>query len=329
MPLRDPRTWSQTHLHSRNPDPSGSRSWGDVTDILGDIPHQVGKEMLGPAIANRTRNAINVDRREVFLYQKLREGRRCSCWSSIEATPTSSCPVCFQTGWAGGFWKWGTHLYLFDPSRQWVGVNTKLDSSKGLPLWFSLEEGKTYGYIEWDEGFTAGTYYGVDSWVFDYRKGRGNISMVFKLDGVDPSFIPFTDQAFKQRVLAATGGRMVFRVIMERPVSTDESPCFQQFWFRLLTNSAEPPVIMVDIPRRAQSNALADFGSQEVFNQVQFAFPDTIQRINLEDLIIRLHDMTRWSVVESSPNDPLNLLTSHDVQARKVFDYDSKFKVPL
>lgn len=329
MALRDPRTRSLHHAHPRNPDPTNSRSWGDQTDVIGDLHHTIAKQMLLPAIANRTRNAIAVDRREVFYYQKLRSGRRCTCWTGVETSPHSECPICWATGWAGGFYKWGTHLYLFDPSRQWFGVNVHLTPQYGVPLWWELEEGKTEGYIEWDEDPIIKTYFGLDSYRCEYRKGNGQLQFKFKLVGVDPTFIPFTEDAFKARLLAANGSRFIFRMYLSRNLAADDSPKFQQFWFRGLTNSAEPPVLYVDIPRRNESNVMAEYGVLETFQPIQMVFSDVIQRINLEDLVIRLQDMTRWKVIESSPNDPLNILTSHDIQVRKVFQTEVLWFVPL
>jgi hypothetical protein len=329
MALREPRARSQHHLHPRNPDPTGSRSFGDPTDQVRDVFHQLAKEQLIPQIANRTRNAISVDRREVFFYQRLRSGRRCSCWTGVESSPHSECPICWSTGWAGGFYKWGTHLYSFDPSRQWYGMNVHLTPQYGVPLWWELEEGKTQGYIEWSEEPSLRTYYGLDSQRLEYRKGDGTLTFTFKLVGVDPTFIPFTTDAFKARILVANGSRFIFRVSLSRPLSTDDSPKMQQFWFRLLTNSAGPPILYVDMPRRNESNVLAEYGVLETFQPIQMVFSDAIQRINLEDLVVRLHDMTRWKVIESSPNDPLNILTSHDIQVRKVFQTEALWNVPL
>jgi len=75
---------------------------------------------------------------------------------------------------------------------------------------------------------------------------------------------------------------------------------------------------------------LAEYGALETFNQIQFAFAsDQVQRINLEDMIIKLEDMTRWKVIEQSPNDPLNILTSIDIQARKVFKDEAMMRILL
>ena len=330
MALRDPRARAAHHTQPRWGDPTGSRSYGDPTDIIRDEHHRLAKEQLIPQIAARTRNAIAVDRREVFFYQRLREGRRCVCWSNGEAAPHAQCPVCLATGFAGGYLKWGTDLYHFEPSRQWWGVNAVLTPLLGVPLWFTLEKTATSGYIEWDQEMKRSSYFGVDSWGLEYRHGKGKFTFLYKLDGVDPTFIPFTEESFKQRVLMASSGRFRFRVHMTRPTTQDDSPIFLHFWFRLLTEDSSPPVLYVDVPRKNESNVLAEYGVLETFNQIQFAFPsDKIQRINLEDLIVKLEDMTRWKVIEQSPNDPLGILTSFDIQARKVFRDEAMMYVPL
>ena len=329
MAIRDPRARAAHHTQPRWPNPTGSRSFGDATDIAGDAWHILAKEQLVPQIASRTRNAIAVDRREIFYYQRLRSGRRCSCWSVIETSPHSMCPICFATGFAGGYLKWGTDTYLFDPSRQWVGINTKLSTSMGIPPWFVLEDGALWGYVEWDQQPTSSLYYGLDSFLCEYRFGGGRLELLFKREGYDADFIPFSESALKQRVLLQSG-KFRFRAVMRRQRADDTSPAFLQFWFRLMTDSVEPPVIYVDVPRKNESNVLAEYGALEMFNQIQFAFPaDKIQRINLEDLMIKLEDMTRWKIIEQSPNDPLNILTSFDVQARKVFMDEAMMSVPM
>ena len=330
MALREIRARAMHHTQPRWGDPTGSRSYGDPTDMIRDEHHRLAKEQLIPQIAARTRNAIAVDRREVFFYQRLREGRRCVCWSSGEASPHAQCPVCLATGFSGGYLKWGTELYHFEPSRQWFGINTVLTPLLGVPLWFTLENKATSGYVEWDQEMKQTSYYGVDSWGMDYRQGKGKITFLFKLDGTDPDFIPFTEDGLRQRVLVANGGRFRFRILMTRPTSEDNPPIFLHFWFRTLTDDSASPVLYVDVPRKNESNVLAEYGVLETFNQIQFAFPaDKIQRINLEDLIVKLEDMTRWKVIEQSPNDPLNILTSIDIQARKVFKDEAMMNVPL
>ncbi len=330
MALRDPRTTAAHHTQPRMGDPTNSRSYGDPTDMVGDTFHKLAKEQLLPQIAARTRNAIAVDRREVFYYQRLREGRRCACFSSGETSPHAECPICFATGFAGGYLKWGTDFYHFEPSRPWTGVNVKLNPMLGIPTWYTLESGATFGYLEWDFCLKQSQYFGVDSWGMDYRIGRGKFSLTYKLDEVDATFIPFTEQGFKLRVLTANFRRFRFRAVFQRPTLHDDSPMFLHFWFRLLTESDQPPVLYVDIPRKNESNLLAEYGVLETFNQIQFAFAsDKIQKLNLEDLIVKLEDMTRWKVIEQSPNSPLGILTSIDVQARKVFRDEAMTRIPL
>lgn len=326
MALRDPRS-RQTMLNLRSPNPTGSRSYGDPTDMVGDTFHILSKEQLIPQIANRTKNAISVDRREVFLYQRLREGRRCSCFANGETSPHSLCPICHATGFVGGFLKWGTDLYIFDPTQKWVGMNVVINPLLGVPPWFSLEAGNTYGYVEWVMTMRRSHYFGLDSSWFDYRRGSGQLEFTFKLEGYDPSFLTFSENALRERLLIAESGQFRFRVLLSRTVAEDQSPMFQQFWFRALTDS-QNPVLFVDIPRKQESNVLAEYGALETFNQLQFAFAsDQIQRINLEDMILKLEDMTRWKVIEQSPNDPLNILTSIDIQARKVFKDEAMMRV--
>ena len=328
MAIRGPRVRTTQSQNPRMGDPSNSRSHGDPSDIAGDAFNKLAREQLIPQIANRTRNAIAVDRREVFFYSRLRSGARCACYDAGESAPHGLCQVCWGTGFAGGYHKYGTETYLFDPSRQWWGVNVQLNPLVGLPPWFTLEPDATFGYLEWDESLHRSQYYGIDSSRFEYRNGDGRIKFEIRLDGYDSGFIPYTEDALRQRAMTNNGNRLRFRVTLQRTTVQDRSPMFLQHWYRLLVNSAEPPLLYVDIPRRNESNILAEYGALETFQPIQFVFSDEIQQINLEDIIVRLFDNTRWKVIETSPNDPQNILTSHDIQARKVFNHEILWKVP-
>jgi hypothetical protein len=327
MALRNPRINSAVMDHARNPDPSGSRSAGDPSDAGIDAFREITQGQLIPAIANRTRNAISVDGRSVLLFQRLRSGRRCSCWIGANTSPNSDCPVCLDTGFSGGYFKWGTDQYLMDPSREWRGVNVLLNPLIGVPPWFTLETGAVSGYIEWFEDMLNTNYYGLDVSRFEYRRSGGNITFKLKLEGSDLDYIPFTEEALKQRILLANGRRIFFRVYLKRAVASDPSPMFLYFMFRTLVLSPEPPILIVDIPRRNESVALQEFGIIETLNQINMVFSDVVKRINVEDAIIRLFDMTRWKVIESSPNDPKNILTSHDVNIRKAYEDEAINKI--
>ena len=329
MAIRGPRVRNTSHNSPRAGDPSNSRSHGDPSDMVGDTFNKLAKEQLIPQIANRTRNAIAVDRREIFFYSRLRAGARCSCFNSGEGSPHGLCQVCWGTGFAGGYHKYGTEMYLFDPTRQWWGVNVQINPLVGLPPWFTLEPEATFGYLEWDEILHRSMYYGLDSSRFEYRSGDGKITFEIMLDGFDAGFVPYTEEALKTRAMTNAGKKLRFRITMQRSTVQDRSPMFLQHWYRLLVNSAEPPILFVDIPRRNESNVLAEYGVIESFQPIQFVFSDEIQQVNLEDIVVRLFDNTRWKVIETSPNDPQNILTSHDVQARKVFSHEILWSVPI
>jgi hypothetical protein len=214
-----------------------------------------------------------------------------------------------------------------DPSREWRGVNVALNPLVGVPPWFTLEAGAVSGYVEWSEDLLR-SYFGLDALRFEYRRSGGSVGFKMKLEGADPTFVDFTEEGFKQRIMMGIG-RLSFRVYLKRAVATDPSPMFLYFMFRTLTLSNEPPILLVDIPRRNESIALKEFGILETFNQVNMVFSDEIKRINVEDVVIRLFDMTRWMVIESSRNDPMNVLTSWDVNVRKAYEDESLHKIIL
>lgn len=68
-----------------------------VTDIIGDSAQQLVREVFAPRISKLSRNALNVMPFPFEFFQRVRTGRRCSCFG-VEDDAAAQCHVCFPPG---------------------------------------------------------------------------------------------------------------------------------------------------------------------------------------------------------------------------------------
>ena len=64
------------------------------TDHYGDKVKYMAEDICRRA-AKMGSNAFNVDTRLFWLYIRLKDGRRCSCFKGVNTEPDGSCPICF------------------------------------------------------------------------------------------------------------------------------------------------------------------------------------------------------------------------------------------
>ena len=77
-------------------------------------PREYAHELLEIA-RERTQDALCVTGIDCYLYRRRRVGRRCSCWQVPDAAePNMECPVCYGTGFVGGWDKEGCVTEVFD-----------------------------------------------------------------------------------------------------------------------------------------------------------------------------------------------------------------------
>ena len=118
------------------------------TDILDDLPQRHAREELIPRIAKKSRNAVNVTPIYIEYFQRLKVGRRCSCWG-VEDSPVGICKVCLGVGIVGGYNKRGTKTEIFDVTYPNVAsINIKPDyGTPTRPIYWTLVDTATHGII--------------------------------------------------------------------------------------------------------------------------------------------------------------------------------------
>jgi hypothetical protein len=299
----------------------------DKTQFKEDFPHEVARLDLIPRIQSRARDALAVDRVDTLFFQRKLTGRRCSCFI-VEASPDGLCQVCFGTGIVGGYTKFGTVDLTIDvthPSLRSVNVRP-LPELLGRPVLMGLDDTALNGYIEVDVAIrqSAGTADIFKLVVRTTSITQNNSIMAFVKTADDMSFVPVTYANLNSRIGAQ---QLTFRFEFSRRTLSDANPIFSHFFLR--TKLLNDLTIRVDLPRDRESITLAEFGIHDSWTMITAFFDSSVPRVGVEDFIFRCRDQELWKVVDSSPNRPLDILTSHDVTLRLVQSIDSYVKVPI
>jgi hypothetical protein len=121
--------------------------------------------------------------------------------------------------------------------------------------------------------------------------------------------------------------QLTFRFEFSRKTLSDRNPIFSHFFAR--AKLVDDLRVRVDIPRDRESITLAEFGIYDSWQTITAYFDSTVPKVGVEDFVFRCRDQELWKVVDSSPNRPLNILTSHDTTLRLVQTFEPYVKVPI
>jgi hypothetical protein len=293
------------------------------TSVLEDTAMRQAKEDLLPIIAQKSRNALNVAPIYIEYFQRLKSGRRCSCFG-VETDPTGLCFVCFGTGVVGGYTKRGTKTEVFDVTYpNTVAANIHADYSNATrPVYWSLEPTSVYGTIEYS--IPINTNIGLVD-VLDIKDYQpiGTEIQYYIRSNEEATFVKLTRASAESRL---TSSFLHLFIVMKRKSPTSPLPKLQniRFSYKLIAVTT----LRADIPRIGESLALEDFGITQTFSNLTFFLDNTLKNCTNEDFIINLQDNTRWKIVEVKNNNPLNITLSWDLNCRLLQDYEARYKVP-
>jgi hypothetical protein len=140
----------------------------------------------------------------------------------------------------------------------------------------------------------------------------------------ETDFVPITYANLDSRLKSQ---KLTFRFEFSRATLSDANPIMSHFFLRAkLVNDL---TVRVDLPRDRESITLAEFGIYDSWTVITGYFDNTVPRVGVEDFVFRCRDQELWKVVDSSPNRPLNILTSHDVSLRLVQTFEPYVNVPI
>lgn len=282
------------------------------------------REDILPMIAQKTRNALNVVPIYIEYFQRLKTGRRCSCFG-VETDPTGLCYVCFGTGVVGGYNKRGTKTEIFDVTYPNV-ITTNIHADyKAMtrPVFWSLMDTALYGTIE----FTIPIMNNIGKVdVFEIKdfKPTGTDIQYYIRSEEEENFVQLTRSSIEARL---TSSFLHFFITMKRRTPALPLPKLQAFRFsyRLIKLTG----LRADIPVRTESLKLEEFGIYESFSNQNMVLDNTLKNCTTEDFVVNLQDNTKWKVIEVKNKNPLNITLSWELTCRKIKDFEPYAKVPV
>lgn len=306
-------------------DPTLNNTVDTNTDILGDNPQIQAARLLIPQIAKKSRNALQVTPVPFVYFQRLKVGRRCSCYT-LEAEPGGECRNCYGTGVVSGFQKLGTRVQTIEVTHPNVRcVNVFPDyNTPTRPIYFTLSDTAVYGYIETDIEINTPNKGIVDVIDLVCTKSKHNSVDAFVKSGMDTDFVPLTVANLAKRLGFS---RLLVRVVLKRDTPKSDTPKF--VGLRLAYNLRNCLTFLMDIPRHQESLTLEDFGIYESFSNQTLYTDNSIKNCSNEDFVYNVRDGLRWKITEVSDNRPLGILTSWDLTARLVQTYEKYGKIPV
>lgn len=297
--------------------PEFDQSRFDPTNIGGDYYRELAERELIPRIVERNKQVLNVVPEFFRFYQRSYTGRRCSCWLSIETSPSTGCLVCFGTGNTAGYQMYGHATEVLDVTSESAAVGVVIDFDQiSRPLHFRLLNQALRGFLD----FTLPVRGGINRCTLanlHVVAPRGTrVRSAVKLF-TEPDFVPLSMQAITDRLqLAQTTGGLHIRVLLERDSISTTSPRFSHLRVRYQTLTDDR--VRGDIPRAAEANRTSDFGWYEDISDVTLFLDSTLRSVTTEDLFRHVQTGRLWKVSGNTPNAPAGILTSWDVQMRKV-----------
>jgi hypothetical protein len=294
------------------------------TDILGDLPQRHAREDLIPIIARASQNASNVNPVYFEYFQRIKTGRRCSCWT-VEAEPQGICPCCFGTGIVGGYNKRNTKTHVFDVTYPGVGTaNVTPDyNAPTRPCYWSLIKTAVFGTLDFEVPLARniGQLDLLD--IKDWSPEGTEITYWVK----SPSEADYSRMTEATIALRLGQRKLQFRVVMKRVSPT--SPFPKLVCLRIAYRLKPQTEVRVNIPRVQESLTLEEFGIYQSFNSQTFWLDNTLRNISTEDWLYSTLDATRWKVIEVTDNKPAGILTSWDLTCRLIQTFESYAIVPL
>jgi len=294
------------------------------TDILGDLPQRQAREDLVPIIARLSQNASNVNPVYFEYFQRLKTGRRCSCFE-VETEPAGICPVCFGTGVVGGFNKRGTKTVVFDVTYPNVScANTTPDYNQPTrPTFWSLIKSAVYGTLDFEVPIQSNVGILDTLSIKDYAPEGTNVYYYIKSPS-ETDYSVLTEESLGVRL----GQQKVqLKIVMKRvsPHAALPKVVTIRIAYRLIPETA----LRVNIPRVEESLTLEELGIYESFSSQRFWLDNTLKNLTTDDWLYNTLDGTRWKIITAQDNKPSGILTSWDVTARIVQSYDRYSIVPL
>jgi len=287
------------------------------------------KRILEGVVKEET-SAFAVNPVDVVLYQRLTNGRICTCkdesikkdLSNLEQTSISlsdflvnvptllktkdSCPICFDIGFVGGYNRIGYQTIVFDSTLKYNYSNVMLNKTR--PYWFSATNKS--GYISWS--FVIPKYFSnVADLAIKWKKEPSNWS------------IEINSQIIDEDIICSNKGQRV-TLTLKMKDSSGEAGVYAIF---LVLTQAEP-YLPSDFPNLTRSLT----GDMNIVNEITSPFTvyfnSKSKKLNTTDVFFDMKYSRLWRILEIANTDPMEQIIQFECSCRLVRDFEISYFLP-
>src|ERR1035437_10476615 len=285
--------------------------------------------------AQMNKNALNCDRLYFYYFRRRWSGRLCSCMLGDENTPNSTCLICFNTGFVGGFDKYGTHTEVLDithPALVFTNVRGNYDE-KSKTTYFILDPDARYGMIQGTIQIKKTNFNYVDA-LQTYDNGTtldGDGSIVYMCREYGSNiWLPLTTANVQTILNTTSATQMEFAIYLRRrSLNVRHQPRFSHIYLRYGLLPEDRSVIHADIPRNINSITLQEWGWEEQMGTIQMFMDNTITTYSIEDFFWYKNKNRFWHVSEVQEFKAFDIVTSSDLTARFMQRFEIATQIPI
>lgn len=298
----------------------------DGSEPINSWVRQIATRQTYPAIRRRNVLSLDADPVNLYFYQKLLSGRRCTCWGK-DANPHVHCANCFGQGIVGGYNKFGTSQVVVDTSLPEVRVvglvrETELE---GPEVWVLEDEALT-GYLEARIHF-QGNWGPLDHLsTLHYTPDGSVVRWTIRALG-QSQYVPLNRQNLEE--LFTRPQLLEVRMECERPGLEAHSPVIVNAHLRIKRTPETEIIVKANRPKITHAYALAELGVLDEYTTAVHWLDHTISQVTSNDWFYNTDEEIRWRVVDVSDLAPQNYLLSREATCRRVLKSEPIAKYPV
>jgi hypothetical protein len=286
-----------------------------------DTPGIIQAAQIFDRARERYKWAVNALGISCYLYRKLTQGRTCSC-TKKDNIPAGLCPICYSTGYVGGYLQYGHQKYVLDATSPRLELSNLeiADGVEDLELRPSpiVLERDNFGYVESGEDVEINGALSYDGYAlyYDLPPRQGGQVNPFFWDG--RSWQPLsTFQAFLESLgVPPWTLKTRFRIEMNNNSANGEIPCLLQ-GLHVKWRVADDLIQIDQATYDPVRNKLTDLGFVDATSGLQYTTTYR-PRISTRDFLVKVSDGTRLKVTVAKMGDPADQPLWQDLSLRPI-----------
>lgn len=322
--------------HRQNRNVSNFRDVGDKVYARND-QLAITSQKIGVFLAKQqikmNRNSLTVDVRDFYYFRRRNSGRMCSCMLGDENTPNGTCQICFNTGFVGGYDKYGTATEIVDvthPSLVLTNVHANFEHNT-RPVFFVLDDDAKIGTIQATINIRKTNHNYVDVLqVYSNITSMENaiVDTMCREHGTN-TWLQFNQATMSSILANPSASQIDIIVYMKRRSLNAPSPVVSHVYIRYGLLPKQQSIIHADIPRSTESITMQEYGFEEQIGSITMFTDNTIKTYTIDDFFFYLNKSKFWKLTEVQPLHTMGMHLSFDLTARYMQQFEIATSIPI